>query len=172
MIGLISIFSIVIGFGCTGAGSISGSQSGADNGTVQEGKALPSTAQNLAGKDGTEGSQDNGAMRPVIDRIEVLMRSGLESENLTIYEPQRDIEPPRIEIKALYTAEISCVARSLTGAPLEYHWSATGGKIFGNGKKITWLAPQAPLIYRVTCRVSDGRSSSSATINISVRCCY
>jgi len=173
LICLLGLSLILLVAGCINTSSTSTSQSGAAENTVEEGKAQKSPVPGGVDKGAVEGSRsEDGTSRPVIDRIEVLMRSGLESENLVVYEPQRDIEPPKIEIKALYTAEISCVAGSLTGRPLDYYWTATGGKIFGSGKKITWLAPQAPIIYRITCRVSDGQSSTSATINISVRCCY
>ena len=109
--------------------------------------------------------------QPVIDRLEVLLRSGMESNTIEI-KPGDDAPQPEIEIKTLYTAEITCIARSLTGESLQYDWKATGGKIYGSGQKITWLAPHTPIIYRITATATDSGGSSSASVNISVRCCY
>lgn len=109
--------------------------------------------------------------QPVIDKLEVILRSGLESTTLEI-NPHDGTPQPNIEVKTLYTVEIKSIARSLKGEPLQYEWKATGGKLYGSGEKTTWLAPHAPIIYRITSTVTDSGGSASASVNISVRCCY
>ncbi len=121
------------------------------------------------------GSQDvtpgDNIDQPVIDRLEVLLRSGMESTTIEV-NPGDDDPQPKIEIKSLYLAEITCIARSVTGESLQYEWKATGGKIYGSGQKVTWLAPKAPIIYRITVTATDSGGSASSSVNISVRCCY
>jgi len=140
-----------------------GEQAARETGTVVTDNATGAVTNNQAEK---------SASRPVIDRVEVLLRSGIDSVTTIAIDPNGEIPQPKIEVKSLYTAELTCIARSMKGEPLAYEWQATGGKIYGSGKKITWLAPQAPIIYKITVTVTDSGGSASAPVNISVRCCY
>jgi hypothetical protein len=119
-----------------------------------------------------EGILEQKPGQPAIDRLEVLLRSGLDEGHIITLVPNGETPQPKIEVKSLYTAEIKCIARSVKGEPLQYEWKATGGKIYGTGEKVTWLAPGAPIVYRITVTVSDSGGSASAPVNISVRCCY
>jgi len=110
--------------------------------------------------------------QPTIDKLEVMLRSGLDQGNIITIDPNDETPPPKIEIKSLYTAEITCIARSVKREPLRYDWKATGGKIYGTGEKVTWLAPGAPIVYKIIVTVTDSGGSASAPVNISVRCCY
>jgi len=116
-------------------------------------------------------SPEQGASPPVIDKFEVILRSGQEVTVIEI-DPRDPAPQPKIEIKTLYTAEITCKARSTKGESLTYEWQSTGGKIYGGGKKITWLAPGVATVYKITVTVTDGSGSSSAPVYISTRCCY
>ena len=109
---------------------------------------------------------------PIIDKLEVLLRSGLDESNIITIDPNDNTTQPKIEVKSLYIAEITCLARSLKREPLQYDWKATGGKIYGSGEKVTWLAPGAPIVYKITVTVTDSGGPASAPVNISVRCCY
>jgi len=110
--------------------------------------------------------------QPTIDKVEVLLRSGLDEGHIITIDPNGETLQPKLEVKSLYTAEIKCIARSVKGEPLQYEWKATGGKIYGTGEKVTWLAPGAPIVYQITVTVTDSGGSASAPVNISVRCCY
>jgi len=120
----------------------------------------------------TNNQAEQSANRPIIDRVEVLLRSGLDVGHIITIDPTGETPQPKIEVKSLYTAEIKCIARSVKGEPLQYEWKATGGKIYGTGEKVTWLAPGAPIVYQITVTVTDSGGSASAPVNISVRCCY
>jgi len=120
----------------------------------------------------TNNQPEQSASRPVIDKLEVMLRSGLDEGHIITIYPNDETPQPKIEIKSLYTAEITCIARSVKGELLQYDWQATGGKIYGTGKKITWLAPGAPIVYKITVTVTDSGGTASAPVNISARCCY
>jgi len=130
---------------------------------------------NVPGESPQTGSQNvtpgENIDQPVIDKLEVILRSGLESTTLEI-DPHDTTPQPDIEVKTLYTVEIKSIARSLRGEPLKYEWKATGGKLYGSGEKVTWLAPHAPIIYKITSTVTDSGGSASASVYVSVRCCY
>lgn len=117
------------------------------------------------------GTPGNNTDQPVIDKLEVILRSGMESTTLEI-DPHDGTPQPKIEVKTLYTVEIKSIARSMKGERLQYDWKATGGTLYGSGEKTTWLAPHAPIIYRITSTVTDSGGSASASVNVSVRCCY
>jgi hypothetical protein len=119
-----------------------------------------------------EGILEQKSGQPAIDKLEVLLRSGLDEGQIITLVPNGETPQPKIEVKSLYTAEIKCIARSEKGEPLQYDWKATGGKIYGTGEKVTWMAPGAPMVYKITVTVIDSGGSASAPVNISVRCCY
>ncbi|RPJ64144.1 MAG: hypothetical protein EHM12_00500 [Dehalococcoidia bacterium] len=146
-------------------GQLSNQATGTNSMKINQGTLIDS--DNTTSVSGPE----QGANSPVIDKLEVVLRS---NQDVTVIEidPHASTPQPKIEIKTLYTAEITCKARSTKGEPLTYEWQSTGGKIYGEGKKITWLAPGVATVYKITVTVTDSGGSSSAPVYISARCCY
>ena len=66
------------------------------------------------------------------------------------------------------TSTVTCSASDPDGDPLTYSWTKTGGSISGLGSTVTWTAPSTTGIYTVTCSVSDGKTSVSKGVNITV----
>lgn len=57
----------------------------------------------------------------------------------------------------LGNCQIVCNATDPDGDELSYRWSATGGRIVGEGATVTWAAPGPADSYNVTITVADGR---------------
>lgn len=85
--------------------------------------------------------------------------------------------PPKVKVNAIPAqveegdvSMVTALASDPDNDPLTYHWSATGGKIEGEGKKVKWIAPLPGVgEYKVTCRVEDGKGGTgedSATIKV------
>lgn len=53
------------------------------------------------------------------------------------------------------SSQIVCNATALRGDVLTYNWSASGGKITGEGAMVMWTAPYSPGSYSVTVTVTD-----------------
>jgi len=53
------------------------------------------------------------------------------------------------------SSQIVCNATAARGDVLTYNWSATGGKITGEGAIVIWTAPYSPGSYGVTVTVTD-----------------
>lgn len=53
------------------------------------------------------------------------------------------------------SARFWCEAMDPDGDDFSYHWSATGGEIFGEGDAIMWLAPDETDSYWITVTVTD-----------------
>lgn len=70
------------------------------------------------------------------------------------------------------TTTIECLAEDPDGDELSFIWSATGGKVQGEGAKVRWTAPGATGDYTVTARVTDGRGGEAeASVDFTVVCC-
>jgi hypothetical protein len=56
----------------------------------------------------------------------------------------------------LGSLQVTCTASDPDGDELSYDWSASAGKLSGNGDTVTWVAPAAEGSYSVEVTVSDG----------------
>jgi len=52
---------------------------------------------------------------------------------------------------------IECVASDPDGDDLSYKWTATGGRISGQGPAVSWIAPEKKGQYTVAVEVTDGK---------------
>jgi len=69
----------------------------------------------------------------------------------------------------LGSLQVTCDASDPDGDELSYNWSASAGRIDGEGATITWTAPDSAGSYNVTVAVSDGHGgSATASLSISV----
>jgi len=65
---------------------------------------------------------------------------------------------------------VTCNAIDHDGDELSYNWSASGGKITGEGATVTWTAPYFAGSYNVTVTVSDGHGGEvTDDVTIEVR---
>jgi hypothetical protein len=65
---------------------------------------------------------------------------------------------------------VTCNATAPHGDELSYNWSASGGKITGEGATVTWTAPLSAGSYNVTVTVTDSRGGEvTRNITIEVR---
>jgi hypothetical protein len=68
------------------------------------------------------------------------------------------------------SCQIVCNATAPHGEELTYNWSASGGKITGEGATVTWTAPSSSGSYNVTVTVADSRGDNATKqITIPVR---
>ncbi len=75
-------------------------------------------------------------------------------------------------VRKAETCAIECTASDPDGDELSYIWSASGGNISGEGRAVTWVAPNAFGEYTITVTVTDGRGGqASESIDITVTCC-
>jgi len=59
------------------------------------------------------------------------------------------------------SCQIVCNATDPNGYELSYNWSASGGKITGEGATVTWTAPGSAGFYNVTVTVSDSHGAKA-----------
>ena len=88
--------------------------------------------------------------------------------------PEITFSPPgeQISVSRHTTSAIQCVAEDPDGDELNYIWSATGGKVKGEGATVEWIAPGAAGDYTVTAIIADGRGGQAeASIEFKVLCC-
>jgi predicted secreted protein len=65
---------------------------------------------------------------------------------------------------------VTCNATAPHGDELSYNWSASGGKITGEGATVTWTAPLSAGSYNVTVTVTDSRGGEVTDyVTITVR---
>jgi len=67
------------------------------------------------------------------------------------------------------SCQIECIASDEDGDKLSYEWSASDGKIKGDGSIITWGAPDFGGNYTITVKVLDGNggiATDSITITV------
>jgi len=65
--------------------------------------------------------------------------------------------------------EVECLAFDPDGDELTYEWSASGGNLSGQGRTVTWTAPDTPDSYTITVKVSDGQGGEDvASLDIEV----
>jgi hypothetical protein len=70
------------------------------------------------------------------------------------------------------TLGIECISEDQDGHKLSYIWSASGGKIKGQGNKVGWTVPGLGGKYSVTITVNCSQcESATAIIDSNVKCC-
>jgi hypothetical protein len=68
------------------------------------------------------------------------------------------------------SCQVVCTVSDRDGDELSYNWSASEGKIYGEGATVTWIAPHPVGSYNVTVTVTDGRGGEATSqITIQVR---
>ncbi len=73
------------------------------------------------------------------------------------------------QVKPSAGLEIICTATDIDNDTLYYSWSASGGKIEGQGERILWVSPEDEGSYTVEVIVDDGRGGSiSKAIDLTV----
>lgn len=76
--------------------------------------------------------------------------------------------PRKIDIGS--SSSISCSASDQNGDSLSYFWSAVSGIITGNGKNISWGAPNVEGNYFIKCTVADTHGASvTDSLSLEVR---
>jgi len=108
------------------------------------------------------------------------------SETVAIIAESTKNDPPRITkvtidnkeaqevntIKILRTVNLHCVAEDPEGGKLNYLWSATGGRIKGEGPIVQWISPGVSDDHIVRVKVVDERGAEAeAMLNFFVKCC-
>lgn len=86
----------------------------------------------------------------------------------------RDGEPVREEekLRVWRTTTIKCIAEDPNGDELNFIWSATGGRVQGEGAEVGWTAPGVADYYTVTVTVTDGRGGEAeVSMDFNVLCC-
>lgn len=82
--------------------------------------------------------------------------------------PPRDVNSSR----EYATRVLKCTAEDPDDDALQYTWTATGGKLTGQGAEVGWTAPGLTDEYVVTVMVSDGRGGTDTRqVRFSVHCC-
>ena len=79
-----------------------------------------------------------------------------------VFEVESDIVEPGSQIPI--TIEVG----DLESDPITFQWSATGGTISGDLTGALWTAPEQERKYQIELSVSDGRKSTTSTIDIQV----
>jgi hypothetical protein len=73
-------------------------------------------------------------------------------------------------IAPMDSLNVTCNATAPHGDELSYNWSASGGKITGEGATVTWTAPVSSGSYNVTVTVTDDRGGEVTDyVTITVR---
>ncbi len=94
-----------------------------------------------------------------------------ESIELTVVNHDPEItnltaDPPSVQINGVST--LTCSATDGDGDALSYDWSATDGIIDGNGPEAIFTAPGFETSVQITCTVTDGFASVSASMELTV----
>lgn len=81
---------------------------------------------------------------------------------ISIFEAESDIVEPGTQVA------IKLKAIDIDGDRLSFEWYATGGMIRGDDLGAVWTAPEEEQKYLIEVTVSDGRKSTTSTIDIRV----
>jgi len=77
-----------------------------------------------------------------------------------------------LKLRIWRTVTIQCIAEDPEGDKLSYVWSATGGKIQGQGDTVGWIAPGVAGEYTITVTVRDDRGGqATSSLGFEVVCC-
>ena len=89
-------------------------------------------------------------------------RDGNFAPRISVFEVDSDIIEPGTPV------DIQLEAVDIDGDKLFFEWYATGGTIQGTDFGATWTAPEEEEKYLIEVTVSDGRKSTTSTIDIRV----
>ncbi len=81
---------------------------------------------------------------------------------ILVFEVESDIVEPGSQIP------ITIEAVDIEGDPITFQWTATGGAIAGDSTGALWTAPEQERKYQIELSVSDGRKSTTSTLDIQV----
>ncbi len=84
------------------------------------------------------------------------------SPRISVFEAESDIVEPGTQVG------IKLKATDIDGDKLSYEWYATGGTVQGDDLGAIWTAPAEERKYLIEVTVSDGRKSTTSTIDIRV----
>jgi len=97
---------------------------------------------------------------------------------LKIFFPSTDIVSENRTTKVGTATKITCAVDNAAGKKLSYEWSASGGKLKGNGidektcTVVFWTAPALTQIYTVTVAVRDEQGNETqGLVTFDVFCC-
>jgi hypothetical protein len=155
-------------------GDVLSYQWSADGGTIRgKGSSVAWAAPDTAGDYTIEVTVTDGKGGGITDSTTIAVMDK-PNQAPTITSLTIDGSPPVEEnrIRQWTTKIIQCFAEDPDGDSLSYLWRATGGKITGEGNKVSWTAPGVNGDYAVTLVVTDGRGATAeASIVFSVACC-
>ena len=138
-----------------------------------EGDNVTWVAPEIAGNYNVKVMVSDGEGGEAIDSVTIAVTSK-PNQPPVIINLTRDGEPLDEEnrLRIWRTVTIECFAEDPDGDELSFIWSATGGKIQGEGDKVGWTAPGVAENYTITVKVSDGRGGEAeATMEFEVLCC-
>lgn len=72
------------------------------------------------------------------------------------------------EIKPSTVDNLTCVTSNDSAKDLNYTWTSADGTIQGNGRQVTWLAPETPGDYVISVKVTTEGQQDSFSRNIKV----
>ena len=81
---------------------------------------------------------------------------------ISVFEADSDIVEPGSQVG------IKLKAVDIDNDELSYEWYATGGTIQGDGLGVIWTAPEEERKYLIEVTVSDGKKSTTSTIDVRV----
>ena len=81
---------------------------------------------------------------------------------ISVFEVESDIVEPGTQV------DVKLKAIDVDGDTLSFEWYATGGTIQSDDLGATWTAPEEERKYLIEVTVSDGRKSTTSTIDIRV----
>jgi hypothetical protein len=87
--------------------------------------------------------------------------------------PTKEAGNENTEIKAgtWETIQIECIAEDKDGHEINYIWSATAGKIHGQGSKVNWTLPGVAGNYSITTKVDCNKGESETYVFDSIIKC-
>jgi outer membrane protein OmpA-like peptidoglycan-associated protein len=86
------------------------------------------------------------------------------------YPPTATVEPSTFDITQPESVDLRCIAKDANNDPLTYAWSVDGQNLAAAGPQITFGSEgRKPGNYKVTCTVSDGEATATASSTGTVR---
>ena len=86
------------------------------------------------------------------------------------YPPTASVEPATFDVTQGDTVNLRCAATDANNDPLTYSWSVNGQSLAATGPQISFGSEgRTPGEYTVTCTVSDGEATATASAKGNVR---